>query len=57
MLEKPKDDLQKQFNMFVSGLAFGDMQEISEQEENSIALNEQDNQGPEMDSSSDAEEI
>ena len=42
--------------MFVSGLAFGEMQEISELEENSLALNEQDNQGPDMDSSSDKED-
>jgi len=25
MLQKPKDDVQKQFNMLVSGLAFGEM--------------------------------
>ncbi len=58
LLQKPKDDIQKQFNLLVSGLAFGEMEDISEDDSvlASMTKGEQDNKGPELNSSSDNEE-
>ena len=58
MLQKPKDDIQKQFNLLVSGLAFGEMQDISDDDSvlASMTKGEQDNKGPELNSSSDNED-